>query len=239
MKSLILLLALFCTVSAADRPKRLFLLIGQSNMAGRAPIGKGDEKPIKNTFLLNSEGKWQEAANPLNQFSTIRKGLNMQKMSIGYGFAKAISKDSKEPIGLIVNAKGGSKIDQWTKDSKFFKEAMNRVAQAEKDGSKLEAILWHQGESNHNDGEYDKKLATLVKDFRRATKNKELPFIAGEVKEGTAVNKFIVTLPKKVKFTAVASSKGLKTMDQWHFGNEAIIELGERYAKAYLSIKQR
>lgn len=241
MKSLILLLALLCTVSAADKPKRLFLLIGQSNMAGRAPIEKGDEKPIKNTFLLDSQGKWQPAANPLNQFSTIRKGLSMQKMSIGYGFAKAISKDSKEPtqIGLIVNAKGGSKIDQWTKDSKFFKDAMMRVAQAEKDGSKLEAILWHQGESNHNDGEYDKKLATLVKDFRSATKNKELPFIAGEVREGTAVNKFITELPKKVKFTAVASSKGLKTMDKWHFGKEAIIKLGERYAEAYLSIKQR
>jgi hypothetical protein len=241
MKSLILLLALLCTVSAADKSKRLFLLIGQSNMAGRAPIEKGDEKPIKNTFLLDSQGKWQPAANPLNQFSTIRKGLSMQKMSIGYGFAKAISKDSKEPtqIGLIVNAKGGSKIDHWTKDSKFFKDAMMRVAQAEKDGSKLEAILWHQGESNHNDGEYDKKLATLIKDFRSATKNKELPFIAGEVREGTAVNKFITELPKKVKFTAVASSKGLKTMDKWHFGKEAIIKLGERYAEAYLSIKQR
>jgi hypothetical protein len=239
MKSLILLLALFCTVSAADKPKRLFLLIGQSNMAGRAPIDKGDEQPIKNTFLLDSQGKWQPAANPLNQFSTIRKGLGMQKMSIGYGFAKAISKDSKEPIGLIVNAKGGSKIDAWTKDSRFFNDAMKRVAEAEKEGGKLEAILWHQGESNANDSEYDKKLATLVKDFRSATKNKELPFIAGEVKQGTAVNKFIAALPKKVKHTAVASSEGLKTMDRWHFGKEAIIKLGERYAEAYLSIKQR
>ena len=95
MKSLILLLALFCTVSAADKPKRLFLLIGQSNMAGRAPIDKGDEKPIKNTFLLDSQGKWQPAANPLNQFSTIRKGLGMQKMSIGYGFAKRSVKTQK------------------------------------------------------------------------------------------------------------------------------------------------
>lgn len=237
MKPLILLLALVCTISAADEPKRLFLLIGQSNMAGRAPIGKTDKEPIKNVFLLNTEGKWQAAANPLNQYSTIRKGLNMQKVSIAYGFAKALSKDSKESIGLIVNAKGGSKIDEWTKDSKFFKEAMKRVAQAEKGGSKLEAILWHQGESNQNDNEYDKKLATLVKDFRKATGNRELPFVAGEVKQGTAVNKFISTLAKQVKHTAVASSKDLKTMDKWHFDFKSIVELGERYAEALKSIK--
>lgn len=237
MKPLILLLALICTATAADEPKRLFLLIGQSNMAGRAPFGKSDKEPIKNVFLLNAEGKWQAAANPLNQYSTIRKGLKMQKLGVGYGFAKALSKDSKESLGLIVNAKGGSKIDEWTKDSKFFKEAMKRVDQAEKGGSKLEAVLWHQGESNHNDDKYDKKLATLVKDLRSATGNKELPFIAGEVKQGTAVNKFISALPKRVKHTAVASSKSLKTMDQWHFDNKSIIKLGERYAEALNSIK--
>jgi len=239
MKPLILLLALLCTASAADKPKRIFLLIGQSNMSGRAPITKSDEKPIENAFLLNAEGKWQPAANPLNQFSTIRKGLNMQKVGIGYGFAKVISKDSKEPIGLIVNAKGGSKIDQWTRDSKFFKDAMKRLKQAKKGGGKLEAILWHQGESNADDDQYAKKLKTLIKDLRRATRNKDLPFIAGEVKQGTAVNKFIAALPEEVKHTAVASSKGLKTMDRWHFDNESIIKLGERYAEAYLSIKQR
>jgi glycerophosphoryl diester phosphodiesterase len=242
MKSLILLLAILCTLSAttsaADKPKRLFLLIGQSNMSGRAPIGDADKDPIKNTFLLDAEGKWQPAANPLNQFSSIRKGLGMQKVSIGYGFAKAISKDTKEPIGLIVNAKGGSNIDEWTKDSKFFKEAMRRVEQAEKDGVKLEAVLWHQGESNEKDDQYDKKLATLIEDLRNATGNKDLPFVAGEVREGTAVNKFITELPKKVKHTAVASSKGLKTYDRWHFDRDSIIKLGERYAEAYLSIKE-
>ena len=243
MKSFILLLALLCTLSAttsaADKPERLFLLIGQSNMSGRAPIGDADKDPIKNTFLLDAEGKWQPAANPLNQFSSIRKGLGMQKVSIGYGFAKAISKDTKEPIGLIVNAKGGSNIDEWTKDSKFFKEAMRRVEQAEKDGVKLEAVLWHQGESNEKDDQYDKKLATLIEDLRKATGNKDLPFIAGEVVEGTAVNKFIAELPKKVKNTAVASSKGLKTYDRWHFDRDSIIKLGERYAEAYLSLKKR
>jgi len=241
MKSLILLLAILCTLSAttsaADKPERIFLLIGQSNMSGRAPIGEKDKDPIKNTFLLDNEGNWQPAANPLNQFSSIRKGLDQQKVSIAYGFALTMSKDSKESIGLVVNAKGGSKIEQWTKDSKFFKDAIMRVEQAEKAGGKLEAVLWHQGESNEKDEQYDKKLATLIEDLRKATGNKDLPFIAGEVVEGTPVNKFIAELPEKVKHTAVASSKGLKTYDRWHFDRDSIIKLGERYAEAYLSIK--
>lgn len=237
MKLLILLLALTCTLSAAEKPKRLFLLIGQSNMSGRAPMSDEDKKPIKNVFLLDDKGTWQPAANPLNQYSSIRKGLGMQKVSIGYGFALEISKKSEQPIGLIVNARGGSRIEEWTKEGKFFKDTMRRVGEAEKDGGKLEAILWHQGESNEKDDQYDKKLATLIEDLRKATGNPELPFIVGEVKEGTPVNKFIAELPKKVKHTAVASSKGLKTMDQWHFDYKSIVELGERYAKAYESIK--
>lgn len=237
MKFLILLIALTCTLSAAEKPKRVFLLIGQSNMSGRAPMSEDDKKPINNVFLLDDKGTWQPAANPLNQYSTIRKGLGVQKVSIGYGFALEMSKKTDQSIGLVVNAKGGSNIDEWKAEGKFFKDAMTRVAAAEKDGSKLEAILWHQGESNAGDNQYDKKLATLIEDLRKATGNPELPFIAGEVKEGTPVNKFIAELPKKVKHTAVASSKGLKTMDQWHFDYKSIIELGERYAKAYESIK--
>ena len=52
----------------------IYLLIGQSNMAGRAKLEEGDDKPIARCFLLNGEDKWEKATNPLNRYSTIRKG---------------------------------------------------------------------------------------------------------------------------------------------------------------------
>ena len=68
----------------------VYLLIGQSNMAGRAPFTKDEAGEIPRCFLLNAQDRWEPAKNPLNRYSTIRKGLGMQKMNPGYGFAKAM-----------------------------------------------------------------------------------------------------------------------------------------------------
>ncbi|PCJ59522.1 MAG: hypothetical protein COA79_10775 [Planctomycetota bacterium] len=106
-------------IQSADKPLPLYkgkkleiyILIGQSNMAGRAKITTKENQPIKNAFLLNDKGKFEQAVNPLNRYSTIHKGLSMQKLNPGYGFAKFMTKRSKRRIGLIVNARGASSIN--------------------------------------------------------------------------------------------------------------------------------
>lgn len=59
-------------------PERLhiYLLIGQSNMAGRAPITDAEKDIPPRTLLLNAENRWDNASHPFNQHSTIRKGLD-------------------------------------------------------------------------------------------------------------------------------------------------------------------
>lgn len=59
-----------------DTPKmEIYLLIGQSNMAGRAEIEQQDKDTLKNVFLLTGidGNEWEPAANPLNKYSTIRR----------------------------------------------------------------------------------------------------------------------------------------------------------------------
>ena len=122
----------------------IYLLIGQSNMAGRAPFSKDEAAVLPRCYLLDGKDTWEQARNPLNRYSTIRKGLGMQKMNPGYTFAKTLTaKDEAISIGLIVNAKGGSSIKQWTQESKFYKEAVRRTKIAQKTGQ-LKGILWHQ-----------------------------------------------------------------------------------------------
>ena len=65
----------------------IYLLIGQSNMAGRAKFSEEEAKVVDRCFLLNKENKWESAKNPFNRYSTIRKGLNMQRMNRGYRFS--------------------------------------------------------------------------------------------------------------------------------------------------------
>lgn len=226
--------------SAYGGPKEklhIYLLIGQSNMAGRAAIPEEDAGALKNCYLLNAEDSWEVARNPFNRYSTIRKGLNMQKMNPGYSFAKTLlEKQSGVSIGLVVNAKGGTKIEEWGKGTKFYNEAIRRAKVAQETGL-LKGVLWHQGESNQgNPDGYLEKLQALVGDLRADLESPELPFVAGQVIDVPAINDQIAMLPEKVPNTAFVSSEGLKGQDRWHFDTESMKKLGERYAEAVLKM---
>jgi hypothetical protein len=200
-----------------DGPKdklHVYLLIGQSNMAGRAPFTAEEAGEIERCYLLNGHDKWEPAKNPMNRHSTIRKGLGMQKMNPGYTFAKTLfEKDKAISIGLVVNAKGGTSINQWVKGSEFYNEALRRTRIAQKTGT-LRGILWHQGESDAGDAPYLDKLKALVADLRRDLGEPPLPFVAGQVNDVKLVNDQIAALPDAVPFTAFAGSEGLRTMDR-------------------------
>lgn len=214
----------------------LYLLLGQSNMAGRAPLSPEYAKPIPNTYLLNGRNDWEPARNPLNRHSTIRKNINMQKLGLGYAFASKMHQASPETtIGLVVNARGGSKIEQWQKGTLYYRDALQRIQVAQHYGT-LKGILWHQGEANFEDPAYQEKLIQLISDFRADLKLPDLPFIVGEITGEHPVIAQLRDLPNHVQNTACVSAEGLITYDRWHFDTESQILLGERYAEAVLSL---
>ena len=249
MKTIILAISIFSVLGLCAQDKttviykgpqeklHIYLLIGQSNMAGRAPFTKKESGPVARAYLLNGKNLWEAATNPLNRYSTIRKGLGMQKMNPGYTFAKVMTaKDKGVSIGLVVNAKGGSKIMQWTKGSRFYKDALRRTEAARKTGV-LKGILWHQGESDAKNEDYLAKLKDLVKNLRADFGLPNLPFVAGQVNNLKLINDQIAQLPKQVKHTGFTSSDGLKAMDRWHFDAKSMKLLGERYAEEMLKIQ--
>lgn len=224
------------TATAVPDEVEIYLLIGQSNMAGRAPFTPEEAEPIERAFLLNGEDAWEPAKVPMNRHSTIRKGLGMQKLNPGYTFSKVmLEKQPGVSIGLVVNAKGGSKIEQWKKGTKFYAEAIRRTKAAK---GTLKGILWHQGESNEGNPEaYLEQLVQLVKDLREDLAMPELPFVAGQVHKLPSINDEIAKLPAALPDTAFVSSEGLKAMDRWHFDAESMRLLGERYAEAMLKLQ--
>jgi len=223
-----------------DQPLDLYLLIGQSNMAGRAPFTEEEAKPLENCYLLNNEDKWEIAKNPLNRHSTIRKGLNAQKLNPGYSFTKVmLAENGETPIGLIVNAKGGSKIEEWAKDTRFYKEAVRRAKKAQENGT-LKGILWHQGESNEKNPEaYLTQLVALVTNLREDLDSPVLPFVAGQVNKVPGINDAIAKLPSELPHTSFVSSEGLTTMDRWHFDAKSMKLMGERYAEEILKLQKK
>ena len=187
----LLLMTLF-GYTANSQEYDVFLLLGQSNMAGRGTMIEGDEEVIhENVFLLNNKGKAEPATNPLNRYSSIRRDISEQQIGPGYSFSKSIAEQTGRKILLVVNACGGSKMDEWLQESEtgYFDEAVRRARKAVKLGGKLKAILWHHGESDSRDTTYLSRLAVMVQDMRKALNEPELPFIAAEHAEWRSPSK--------------------------------------------------
>jgi N-sulfoglucosamine sulfohydrolase len=235
----------------ATKPKEkfhLYLLVGQSNMAGRGKVEALDKKPHPRVLMLTKENQWTPAVAPLH-FDKPFAGTG-----IGRTFGIRIANGKPDvTVGLIPCAAGGSPISAWepggyhgqTK-SHPWDDAIKRAKLAMRDGV-LKGILWHQGESDSQKGLagiYEKKLHELVNRFREELNAPEVPFLAGQMGQFSErpwsdakklVDSAHRTLPKKVKRTAFVSSDDLGHKgDKIHFSAAAFRELGERYAKAYL-----
>ncbi|MDF7824644.1 sialate O-acetylesterase [Pontiellaceae bacterium B12227] len=228
--------------------REIYLLIGQSNMAGRGPIEAQDEGVIEGCELFNFGEEWEPATNPLNQYSTIRKDLDLQQLNPGYGFAKRLNELRSEiNIGLVVNARGGTNINDWEKGDLYYEQAVARTRAALADGnSRLAGILWHQGESNSSQtNTYMGKLVLMIENLRADLGAPDLPFVIGELERDDVtvevkerlLNEVLYTLPTLSSNTAVATTEGLVTLDGTHFDSAGQRELGRRYADALLSLE--
>lgn len=219
---------------------QIYLLIGQSNMAGRADIPEDAGGIIDRCYLLNDKNEWEPARNPLNRHSSVRKDLAMQKLGPGYGFArKMLEQDPNLTIGLIVNARGGTKIDEWLGKSELYWAARKRT-RVVLGGGTLKGVLWHQGESDKGAPEvYLEKLQTLVSNLRSDLGDTNLPFVAGQIYNGPAINAQIARLPENTHATAFVSAEGLTTTDGTHFDARSQILLGERYAEQMILLQGR
>ncbi|MEI7929044.1 MAG: sialate O-acetylesterase [Verrucomicrobiales bacterium] len=121
---------------------KLFLLIGQSNMAGRGKVEPQDQVVNPKIFMLTKDLTWVPAKDPLH-FDKPAAGVGL-----GSQFAREISKaDPNASIGLIPCAVGGTSLDQWKAGGALYNEAVKRSKEAMKNG-KLAGILWHQGEAD-------------------------------------------------------------------------------------------
>lgn len=235
-------------IALQAQPKDLFLLIGQSNMSGRATIEAIDTATLKGVSLLDSLGQWIPAKNPLNLHSTVRKEINMQKLGPGYTFAKKLAQQQNaKPIGLIVNARGGTSSIEWLPDTilqfPLYNEAVRRAKQGIASGGQLKAIIWHQGETDIDynlQSQHLKNIKKIVAGIRKDLNLPNLPFIAGEVGKfktnAERVNSIIRMFPDSIPYSTYVSSDNLGNMDSNHFNSTGQRTLGERYADAYIKM---
>ena len=239
MKTMIVfLLALMCGPAFAEpapAPMKLFLLIGQSNMAGRGKVVAQDKVENSKILMLTKDLKWVPAKDPLH-FDKPSAGVGL-----GSQFAREVWRaDTNATIGLIPCAVGGTSLDQWKPGGALYQAAVARATAAMKQGQ-LAGILWHQGESDSGDpkkvASYAERFSAMIGQLRQDLKTERVPVVLGELIPGHGQNDAInAVLPQAVKQTprsALASAAGLGNK-ALHFNSADLRTFGQRYAAEYL-----
>ncbi|MFT5687979.1 MAG: hypothetical protein ACI8PQ_000811 [Planctomycetota bacterium] len=238
----------------------VFLLMGQSNMAGYGQTEPGDEQAVADVFVLGGECdkrsakpltpiEWRPASHPLHSV------LSTDRFGLGLPFAEAyLQSHPGVQVGLVPCAWGGANIDGIGPGSPTWENAVARAREAMSSGT-IMGILWHQGESDTIDSDraaaYAGKLDALVVAAREELRDAELPFIVGNlapfygtgpdhnaperVRQIEQVRHALRTLPRRMEHTAFVSAVGTSSPDHHmvHFDRASYISLGQQYALAY------
>ena len=224
-----------------------FLMIGQSNMAGRGEFG--EVEPISNNkcFMLRM-GRWQLMNEPINPDRAVLTDKFHSGIGLAASFADELSKHANIEVGLIPCADGGTKIKQWQPGELLYDHAVAMTKLAMRT-SELCGIIWHQGESDCNqlnENEYRQDFLNVMNSLRKDI-GINLPIIIGEISDKITdewnldsvdkMNILLHKLQKEIPLCEIVSVEGLELKDDGiHFNSKSCRELGKRYFEKYKEI---
>jgi hypothetical protein len=219
----------------------VFLLFGQSNMAGYARATNADKMEDPRIQVLGFDNctatgrmsdQWDTAVPPLHECGPGAVGP-------GDWFSKTLIEKlpSGDTIGLIPCALSGQAVSVFSKGTDKYTWMINRVKKAQQMGGIVGGMLFHQGESDCGNSAWPGRVAQLVDDLRTDLQLADVPFLAGELPHSSACgnhNPLVNELPELITNAHVISAEGLNldpADTQWnmHFGHDDTVELGKRY----------
>jgi len=222
-----------------------FLMIGQSNMAGRG--NAAEVAPIENgsCYVLRN-GIFRPMHYPVN-FDRFFSGLNLCE-----SFADTYQKENNVEVGLIPAADGGSTMDQWHEGEILFDHACY-LAELASRTSEIKGILWHQGEAECSPAlysTYEERLTAMIEAMRGRLGMPNVPFLVGglgdflkdcplseNLRNYIHVNEALKAVASKVKNVGFVSAEGLgANSDNLHFNSKALREFGIRYYEGYKAL---
>jgi len=230
------------TVMAQEKPLKVFVLAGQSNMVGRrakvAELPEDLKKEQAGALFFTGRG-WV----PLAPGVTERQGFGPE-----ISFARRMSERLGEPIGIIKHSRGGSNLaEDWSPENpKSLYAALLKKVKAARKTREIEIVgmVWLQGGRDAKFEAMARAYAANLKKFiERARKDfasADMPFVAGRS-----------SLPKKTFPFADAVRKAQeqcrsphyafidcdtieKRADRTHYTTAGYVEVGYRLADAML-----
>ncbi|XP_052146281.1 probable carbohydrate esterase At4g34215 [Oryza glaberrima] len=251
-RMLLLLLLLPAAAAAVSLPpsnKVVFILGGQSNMAGRGGVVGShwdgmvppECAPNPSILRLSPQLRWEEAHEPLHN------GIDSNRtcgVGPGMSFANALLRSGQFPvIGLVPCAVGGTRMADWAKGTDLYSDLVRRSRVALETGGRIGAVLWYQGESDTvrwaDANEYARRMAMLVRNLRADLAMPHLLLIQVGLASGLGQYTEVVREAQKgIKLRNVrfVDAKGLPLEDgHLHLSTQAQVQLGHMLAQAYLN----
>lgn len=218
-----------------------FLLIGQSNAAGRGNMANAPRlNTLHGRLKILRNGRWQVMFRPINP------DRGSSGISFAESFARCCAKaDPELEVGIIPCADGGSALCQWMPGEPLYDYAL-ACARLGMRSARLAGILWHQGESDcapEDSATYCERLKAMMSQLRQDLGMPDLPILVGglgdylpgcerfpEVKNYRDVNAQLMKFAAEDAFCEFVDAQGLGgEADCLHFTAAAQEEFGKRY----------
>ncbi|CAN6286111.1 unnamed protein product [Urochloa humidicola] len=232
--------------------KVIFILAGQSNMAGRGGVVGNrwdgvvpwDCAPSPGVLRLSPELRWEQAREPLHQ------GIDAANHAVGVGpgmaFANAVLRSGRAgaaAVGLVPCAVGGTRMAEWARGTDLYGDMVRRARVALETGGRIGALLWYQGESDtvrwSDATEYARRMGMLVRDLRADLGMPHLLVIQVGLASGLGhYTPLVREAQKGIKLRNVrfVDAMGLPLQDgHLHLSTQAQVQLGHMLAQAYLN----
>ncbi|MBN1611596.1 MAG: hypothetical protein JW940_33485 [Polyangiaceae bacterium] len=233
------------TGSSSGPVFHIFMLMGQSNMAGVAKNEAGDRNTDERLKVLGGcnqpAGQWNVANPPLNDCPG-EKGWNPSD-SVGPGmwFGKTLLERLPEgdTIGLVGTAESGESINTFISGGSHHQMILNKINTAKKaENARFAGIIFHQGESDSGQSSWPDKVVQLYNEVKQAFGvDYDVPFILGELPQGGCCgghNTLVHQAADKLPMGYWVSQEGTKVLDQYHFDHASVVLMGQRYGETMI-----
>jgi hypothetical protein len=240
----------------------LFLLVGQSNMVGWAPLPK-EQQTSPQVYIFGNDYRWRVASDPVddahNQVDKVSEDLNAA-YSPSLAFALASLEHHPETvIGLIPCAKNSSAIVQWQRnlsDQSLYGSCLKRARAASLMGH-ISGILFFQGETDTLDPalypepkphafDWAQLFSVFITNLRQDLDEPDLPVVyaqLGSKPPSTEFKHWDVVKEQQsslhLPMTAMITTDDLPLMDDVHFTADSYRIIGRRFADAYWNLAKQ
>ncbi|SHK95128.1 protein of unknown function [Fibrobacter sp. UWEL] len=255
--------------AAPDPNFHIYLAYGQSNMGGTADAQASDKVEHPRFKIIASQKCSGKGRNTLGEvYPAVPSLFNCgNTISVADWFGRTMADSMPDvTIGIVPVAVGGASIKLFDKDQyasylstaeswlqNYAKEyepsgnvpqAIIDLAKKAQEVGVIKGIIFHQGETDGGYSDWPKIVKKTRDDFLSALgmSSDSVPFVAGELlRTGCCYSDRVSKLSNTMDNTYFASSEGLEGngVDRYHFGHDAYVTIGKRYAEQMLKAINR